>query len=139
MSYLRRSLGMHEELMGQARYHWLYKLGAWLALITLFWCLIGIYMFFHMMIKVWTTEIGVTNHRFIKKTGLFSLHAEEISLPNIEGVTVRQSFWGRLFGYGQLRIEGTGVDHIETPDMIADPVGLRRAIETAKEAGIARH
>ena len=115
MSYIRRSLGDHETLIAEAHFHWLYKLGAWLALIFLGVFVVGIVIFFHMMIRAWTTEIAVTSHRFIRKTGLFSLHAEEISLPNIEGVQVKQSFWGRLFGYGQVRIEGTGVDHIETP------------------------
>ena len=49
----------------------------------------------------------------------------------IEGVRVSQGIWGRLFGYGSLRVEGTGDDHIDIPD-IDDPVGFRRAIETAK-------
>jgi hypothetical protein len=39
-----------------------------------------------MLIRKWTTEIGITTHRFIKKTGLFTLKTKEIALPNIEGV-----------------------------------------------------
>src|SRR5690606_35508370 len=87
-----------------------------------------------MMIRVWTTEIAVTNQRFIYKRGLFSLSTEEIALPNIEGVKVRQGFWGRMLGYGHLRVEGTGVDAIETPP-IAHPIDFRRAIENAKFGG----
>jgi uncharacterized membrane protein YdbT with pleckstrin-like domain len=60
------------------------------------------------------------------------MHTNEISLPNIEGVRVHQSVLGRLFGYGTIRIEGTGVDSVTTPS-IADPVGFVRAIQTAKE------
>ena len=71
-------------------------------------------------------EIGV-----VKKTGLVSLRTDEIALPNIEGVRVAQGFWGRIWGYGHLRIEGTGVDAVQLPT-IADPVSFRRAIETAK-------
>jgi uncharacterized membrane protein YdbT with pleckstrin-like domain len=84
-----------------------------------------------MMIRKWTTEIGITSHRFVTKTGLLSLHTDEIALPNIEGVKVRQSLGGRIWGYGRLRIEGTGIDAVELPT-IADPIGFRRAIETAK-------
>ena len=91
----------------------------------------GIIVFFRLMIRKWTTEIGITSHRFVKKTGFVSLHTDEIALPNIEGVKVRQSIGGRIWGYGTLRIEGTGVDAVELPT-IADPVGFRRAIETAK-------
>ena len=91
----------------------------------------GTIVFLRMMIRKWTTEIGVTSHRFVKKTGLVSLHTNEFALANIEGVKVTQSFWGRIWGYGHLRIEGTGDDAFDIPN-IADPVGFRRAIETAK-------
>jgi hypothetical protein len=43
-----------------------------------------------------------------------------------------QSMLGRLLGYGIVRIEGTGVDAVTTPE-IADPVGFVRAIQTARE------
>lgn len=132
MSYIEQSLGANEKVVAVARFHWWYSLKAWLALIFLFWCIIGIVIFFDMMIRKWTTEIGVTTTRFVEKTGLFSLRTNEIALPNIEGVRVEQSFWGRLLGFGHLRIEGTGVDAVRVPD-IADPIGFRRAIETAKE------
>ena len=47
----------------------------------------------------------------------------EIALHNIEGVRVHQSITGRIFNYGTVRIEGTGVDAVTTP-AIADPVGF---------------
>jgi hypothetical protein len=86
------------------------------------------------MYRKWTTEIAVTTHRFVEKTGLFTLSTNELALNNIEGVRVIQGFWGRMLGYGHLRIEGTGVDAIVLPD-IADPIGFRAAIETAKSGG----
>lgn len=137
MTYIEESMGAHEKLVSRAHFHWSYSLKAWLALILLFWCIIGIVIFFQMMIRKWTTEIGVTTNRFVQKTGLFSLRTNEIALPNIEGVRVEQSFWGRLLGYGHLRIEGTGVDAIVIPD-IADPIAFRRALETAKEGAGAK-
>jgi uncharacterized membrane protein YdbT with pleckstrin-like domain len=132
MSYIEQSLGANEKIIARARFHWIYRLQAWLALIFLGVFLIGIWIFFQMMIRMWTTEIGVTSNRFIEKTGWLSLKTNEIALLNIEGVRVTQSFWGRIFGYGHIRIEGTGVDAVEIPT-IADPIGFRRAIETAKE------
>jgi uncharacterized membrane protein YdbT with pleckstrin-like domain len=135
--YIEKSLGQDERVVAIARFHWWYYLKAWLALIFLGWIVIGIIIFFAMMIKKWTTEIGVTTHRFVEKTGVFSLNTYEIALPNIEGVKVEQSFWGRLLGYGHIRIEGTGVDAVEIPD-IADPIAFRAAIETAKSGTAAR-
>jgi uncharacterized membrane protein YdbT with pleckstrin-like domain len=84
------------------------------------------------MFRKWSTEIGVTSHRFVEKYGLLSMRTNEIALPNIEGVRVNQSILGRIFGYGTVRVEGTGVDAVTTPT-IADPVGFVRAIQTAKE------
>ena len=132
MSYIEKSLGANEAIVARAHFHWWYTFKAVLALLVLGIVLVGIWIFFAMMIKKWTTEIGVTTNRFVEKTGLFTLKTFEIALPNIEGVRVEQNFWGRVLGYGHLRIEGTGVDATELPD-IADPIGFRRAIETAKE------
>ena len=155
MSYIEKSLGDGERIVGIARFHWLYTLRAWLALIApllllvgiavyadetsrtmlliggLVLLLLGFIVFFSMMIRKWTTEIGITSHRFVKKTGFMSLHTDEMALPNIEGVRVSQNLWGRIFGYGRLRIEGTGDDDVDLP-IINDPIGFRRAIETAK-------
>ena len=133
MSYIERSLGTGEKLIARAHFHRWYSLKAWLALIFLGIFIIGIIIFFDMMIRKWTTELGVTSHRFVMKTGLFRLKTNEISLSNVEGVSVSQSFWGRLLNYGHLEIEGTGVGSVKVPD-IADPVGFRRALESAMEA-----
>jgi uncharacterized membrane protein YdbT with pleckstrin-like domain len=100
--------------------------------------LVGIWLVFgavacaRMLIRKATTEIGITSHRFVEKYGLVSMRTNEIALQNIEGVRVNQSFLGRIFGYGTVRIEGTGVDSVTTPT-IADPVGFVRAIQTARE------
>jgi len=94
--------------------------------------LLGLYTFLKLMIRRATTEIGVTSHRFVEKNGLLTLHTNEIALHNIEGVRVHQSLGGRIFNYGTVRIEGTGVDAVTTP-AIADPVGFVKAIQTARE------
>ena len=85
-----------------------------------------------MLVRKWTTEVGVTSHRFVEKYGVITLRSNEIAVPNIEGVRVNQGVLGRIFGYGKVRIEGTGDDSVLTPT-IADPVGFVRAIQTAKE------
>ncbi len=132
MGYIERSLGSNEQIVAKAHFHWWYTLKAVLALVFLGIFIVGIVIFFAMMIRKWTTEIAITSHRFVEKTGLFTLNTNEIALHNIEGVRVNQTFWGRLLGYGRLRIEGTGVDAVTIPD-IADPIGFRSAIESAKE------
>jgi len=154
-SYIDRSLGDGETIIARAHFHKLYFTAAWLALLVplalllaaltqaqtqpdpytvaaglLF--LLGLIVFLRMMIRQWSTEIGITSHRFVERHGLLSMRTNEIALPNIEGVRVHQSFLGRIFGYGTVKIEGTGVDSVTTPH-IDDPVGFVRAIQTAKE------
>jgi uncharacterized membrane protein YdbT with pleckstrin-like domain len=104
----------------------------WGMVIVGVWLLAGIIGCARMLIRKSTTEIGITSHRFVEKYGLVSMRTNEIALQNIEGVRVNQSFLGRIFGYGTVRIEGTGVDSVTTPT-IADPVGFVRAIQTARE------
>ena len=137
MSYIEQSLGQGETVVAYGQFHWWYTLKAVLALIFLGWCIIGIVIFAQMMIRKFTTEIAVTTHRFVEKKGLFTLKTFEVALPNIEGVSVTQTFWGQLLGYGHQRIEGTGIDHVDLPD-IANPVAFRAAIETAKSGAPAR-
>ena len=89
---------------------------AWLALIVLGIFGIGIIIFISMMVRKWTTEIGVTSHRFVEKKGLFSLRSNEIALPNIEGVKVNQSFAGphfRLWHGADRRHRGGRGDHAQ--------------------------
>ena len=132
MSYIQESLGDGETIIAEARFPWTYSALAWAALIFLGIFVIGIIIFIVMMVRKWSTEIGITSHRFVEKRGLIARHTNEISLPNIEGVKVNQGMMGRIFGYGTVRIEGTGVDAVTTPN-ITDPVGFVRAIQTAKE------
>jgi hypothetical protein len=154
MSYIQRSLGDGETIIARAHFHKFYFAAAWLSLLIPLLLLLaalaeagtqpdpytvaaglvsllGLVIFLRMMIRRWSTEIGVTSHRFVEKYGLLSMRTNEIALPNIEGVRVNQSILGKLFGYGTVRIEGTGVDSVTTP-AIADPVGFVRAIQTAK-------
>lgn len=160
-SYINRSLGAGETVIIRARFHWFYNLrawGAWLlplvillalygrahgaldAAAPLSWAMVavavwlawGLLVFARMALFQWSTEIGVTSHRFVEKYGLLTMRTNEIALPNIEGVKVAQGMIGRLFGYGTVTIEGTGVDSVTTPE-IAAPVDFVRAIQTAKE------
>ena len=85
------------------------------------------------MIHLWTTEIVVTTFRFVYKTGWISRNTQEVSLSKIEEITLQQSVWGRLFGYGKLVIRGTGVGVITLP-AIDDPLDVRVKIENARAA-----
>ncbi len=133
MGYIEETLSRSETIIRRAQFHWSYYLAAWLSLLFLGVFLIGIYLFVSMMLRIWSTEIAVTNHRVVQKTGFFTRSTQELELDSVEGVELEQSFLGRLFGYGKLVISGTGVDDVVTPD-IAAPMEFRKAIDEAVNA-----
>jgi len=92
---------------------------------------IGIWILINHLIILWTTEIVVTSYRFVYKTGLIARNTQEVSLNKIEEITLSQSVWGRIFGYGKLVLRGTGVGVITLPN-VDDPIDIRRIIEQAK-------
>src|ERR1044071_6872574 len=98
MSYIQNSLGAGERIVALAHFHWWYDVKSWLALLlplalvmgviafvpdsvlrepflygALALLTVGFIVFLQRMIEKWTTEIGITSHRFVKKSGLFSL------------------------------------------------------------------
>jgi membrane protein YdbS with pleckstrin-like domain len=73
------------------------------------------------------TEIVVTDRRIILNHGLLSRRTMEMNMSKIEMVDVRQSLWGRIWGYGTVKIHGTGVD-IEALKGIGSPLAIRNAI-----------
>lgn len=73
------------------------------------------------------TEIAVTNHRAIYKSGIISRRTVEMNLDQIESVEVHQSILGRVLGYGDIAVHGTG-EGIENISMVSDPLTVRSAI-----------
>ena len=54
------------------------------------------------------TEYGVTSTRVIKKTGVISVETDENRNEMIESIQVSQTVIGRILGYGDVIINGTG-------------------------------
>jgi uncharacterized membrane protein YdbT with pleckstrin-like domain len=137
MSYVEKNLSSGERLIGKARISWVIHAQAWLALILFGILIIGIIIFLRLMIYIWTTELAVTSHRILFKTGWIARHTRELELNAIEEVALEQGFWGRLFNFGRLTIHGTGVDDLETP-LIAAPSEFAKDIDSAAYAAPTR-
>jgi uncharacterized membrane protein YdbT with pleckstrin-like domain len=73
-------------------------------------------------------EFAITNKRVIIKTGLFSRRTVELNLSKIESVNVDQSISGRILGYGNIRIIGTGGTQ-ETFINIKRPLEFRKKFQ----------
>jgi uncharacterized membrane protein YdbT with pleckstrin-like domain len=75
----------------------------------------------------WTTEIAVTNHRIIYKTGFIRRNTVEMHMDKVESVDVDQSILGRILNYGDVNVRGTGTG-FEPLKMIAAPLELRNCV-----------
>ena len=69
--------------------------------------------------------------RVIIKRGFFNARMDELALDAMEGAHTRQSLFGRLFGYGDVRISGRGEGGLDLPVM-ARPGQFVAATERAR-------
>jgi uncharacterized membrane protein YdbT with pleckstrin-like domain len=152
MSYITHSLAEAEVLLYRARFPWFHSAGGWTALILGALAgvvayangfglvggaiaLVGLVVFLGILMPIWTTEIGVTTQRLIYKRGLVWRKTQELQLRAIEEANLDQGLLGRLLDFGQLDLHGTGVGDIRLP-MLADPVGLRKALQDGMAAAV---
>ncbi|MEQ9146532.1 MAG: PH domain-containing protein [Parvibaculaceae bacterium] len=135
MAYTDKTLAPGEYVLARGRFHWTYSFASWLWLLAAGWMLIGIFIFFARQIRKWTTELVVTNRRFIYKRGVLSIRTDEFTASRIQAITLSQPWLGRLLGYGHLNIRGEEIGQFGLP-VIADPLGFRRALISSSE-GIA--
>lgn len=82
-------------------------------------------------------EFAVTNKRVIVKLGVTNTRSVELLLSKVEGITVNQGLGGKLLGYGEIVITGTGGTP-EIFDSIQAPFEFRRAVQVATDARDAR-
>jgi len=152
MSYVRRVLQPGEAIVYETRLHWLIYLRAMLALIVcialaicafvadgrqnlslalkiaaVIFALLALSAALQAFIRRTTTELAITDHRVIYKTGLLSRHTLEMNRGKVESVDVNQTILGRILGYGTIIVRGTG-GSLEPMRRIADPLTFRTHI-----------
>ena len=85
-------------------------------------------------ILIWyNREYIVTNRRVIQISGVFSKDVVDSSLEKVNDVKMSQSFWGRLFDYGDVEILTASEMGINLFKRIGDPVKFKTAMLNAKE------
>lgn len=107
------------------------KIHPGIKIVALLVFLFGVFRFAQMLVIKATTEIAVTTSRLIFKRGLVARYVGEMNIDRIEGVSVVQTFWGRIFNFGRIMVRGMGVGELFLPQ-IANPLAFRRAIEKAR-------
>jgi uncharacterized membrane protein YdbT with pleckstrin-like domain len=134
MSYLDESLAPGERVVARFALHWTAK-GRLILGIVLIVVVIGIFIVIYEWLRLRGIEMAVTTQRVVYKTGIVGRETEEIRLSALETVDLQQSTWGRLLGFGNVRVTGRGESSLMFV-RVADPVNVKRAIETAYSANI---
>ncbi len=82
---------------------------------------------------VWKLEeYVVTNYRIVQVEGLLTKRTLDSALEKVNDVLMTQSFFGRMFGYGNIDILTGSERGINSLTGIADPFGFKRALLNAK-------
>ena len=136
MTYLDESLAPGETIVARFHLHWTAK-GRLILALVLCLVVIGIPFAIYEWLRLRAIELGVTTHRVVRKTGIIGRQSEEVRLSAIETVDLMQSTWGRLLGFGTVRVTGRGESSMVL-ERVEDPVGVKRAIETAYSTNVER-
>jgi uncharacterized membrane protein YdbT with pleckstrin-like domain len=76
----------------------------------------------------------VTNLRVIDEFGVFTNNTKESPLDKINNVSYRQTFWGKLFGYGNVQIQTAAEIGSTTYFNVQNPKELKDTITNMQEA-----
>lgn len=155
--YLEEMLGQNERILLRARKHWSILFGnialeivLTIALIVAIFTLLPLVALPLMplgFILVLVPLIGmvrdfllwynrqyiVTNRRVIQTAGVFSKDVVDSSLEKVNDVKLSQSFWGRMFDYGDIEILTASEVGANVFRSIGGPIEFKTAMLNAKE------
>ena len=151
MSYIDGNLLEGERVVFRTRLHWKLLVGpglfllatlvppAWLYLQQSWtgWVLIapgaGLVVLLAAIVKRTSSDFAVTNKRVMMKTGIFNTRSVELLLSKIEAIAVNQTLGGRMLGYGNIVVTGSGGTEEAFSDIQA-PLEFRRAVQSVTDA-----
>jgi uncharacterized membrane protein YdbT with pleckstrin-like domain len=104
--------------------------GAWILLGVL--VAVAIVPLLALRFLVRTHEFGVTDRRLVATMGWIAVRTVDLGVSKIETIVVEQGLFGRMLGYGDLKVTGTGGTS-EVFHGVRDPIGFRKAVNSASD------
>ena len=150
MSYIDRNLIEGERVVYRTRLHWLvFAMPILFTIVVLLpatWFLyngsgqafawvplvIALLVLLPAFIKRQSSDFAVTNKRVMMKSGVMTTRSVELLLNKIEAIAVDQSLAGRMFGYGNIVVTGSGGTR-EAFSHIQSPLEFRRAVQSVSD------
>jgi uncharacterized membrane protein YdbT with pleckstrin-like domain len=153
--YIQNMLGKNEHIVLVTRQHWFVLFSAILGeILFALVVIVGVSvatLYFHLAafgfvlvlvpvlsalrdIMIWNNhEYLVTNRRVIQISGIFNKNVVDSSLEKVNDVKMSQSFFGRMFDYGDVEILTASEIGVNLFKRIGDPVKFKTAMLNAKE------
>ena len=142
---MKTRLKKDEKIIMETKPHWFTLVGPFLFLLigSILGFVIGIYgilvvlvlvgYFIYKIIQRNNNLWAVTNLRVIDEYGVFSNNTKESPLDKINNVSYLQSFWGKIFGYGNVQIQTAAEIGSTTYFAVENPKELKDAITHMQE------
>ncbi|MBR2930139.1 MAG: PH domain-containing protein [Clostridia bacterium] len=115
------------------RPNYIARKSAWLAL--RWWCILFFFLVIPLIIQIFLI-IEAKRHtyefyddRIVEKSGIFSIRERQSVFAGVYTVTVRQSFIGRIFGFGDVTVDCPGYWDINTCGL-KNPHGLKNYLKS---------
>ena len=81
-------------------------------------------------------RIYLYEEKIVRKKGVFSRYEDQTVILGIKRVTIKRSFVGRIFGYGNVNIDTFGGDELDAYTKgICNPVALKEYLEEVIREG----
>ncbi|HSR48201.1 MAG TPA: PH domain-containing protein [Anaerolineales bacterium] len=81
----------------------------------------------------WNRQYVITNRRVIQVVGTLNKRVTDSSLEKVNDVKMVQSFFGRIFDFGDLEILTASEAGIDKLSWLADPIRFKTSMLDAKE------
>lgn len=108
------------------------KKSAWEAVtfwrVVLFWLIVPLIIMIADIIRLKSESIEFYDDKIIQKSGIFSRNEKKSVFTGVVSVGVQQSFWGRIFNYGDVNVDVMGKWDINTKG-ISNPRKLQEYLE----------
>ncbi|MBS98093.1 MAG: hypothetical protein CMI01_05400 [Oceanospirillaceae bacterium] len=96
---------------------------------------IGIIILLYWYLQTKASKLSVTEHDILYEKGLLSKERSEIGITSVRTVTVKQSFFNRIFGVGSVEIFTAGDDPEINVKGLPDPNRVRELIKARQNGG----
>ena len=93
------------------------------------WLIVPIIFIIIDMLKTNVEKVEFYDKKVTERNGLISKDEKETTFKGVVSVTVKQSFWGRIFNFGDVHIDLVGKNNLYL-EKIANPYDLKKFLET---------